>query len=105
MSNRLVISDQTGKVIASTGKWGFITGINIKAGAGNTRVALYEGQTSAGAPLSIHQVAAGETEDFRELGIAFGATGAYALVDANTEMLILELEVAGPMPTAVLSGG
>jgi hypothetical protein len=104
--NRFVITDQTGKVIAPTGKWGSITDIFIKAGAAATHVALYDGQTAVAANLlSIHEVAAGESVDITGASIQFSNAGAYALVDANTEALVLNFEAAGAMPSTVLSGG
>lgn len=106
MSNRVVITDQTGKVAVPSGKFGNITDIYIKAGASVSHVALYDGQTAvADNLLSIHEVAAGVSEAVTNARIQFTNAGVYALVDANTEALIFWGEWGGAVATPVLSGG
>lgn len=107
MSNRFVITDQTGKAIAAANKFGDITDIYIKAGGGGTAyVALYDGQSAVAANLlCIHSVAAGQSKEVTNCKIQFTDAGAYALVDANVEALVVWLTVGGGKATPVLSGG
>lgn len=106
MSSRVVVTDQTGKVIVPATKFGQITDIYIIAGGSAARVALYDGATPVAANLlSIHAVAANTSQNISNLKIQFSDAGAYALVDANTEALIVWGEWGGAKATPILSGG
>lgn len=106
MSSRIVVTNQTSAAVVPSGKFGQITDIYIKAGAAGAHVALYEGQSAVAANLlSIHEVAASESQNTTNCKIQFGDTGLYALVDSNTEALIIWGEWAGAKATPVLSGG
>lgn len=106
MNNRIVVSNQQGQVIIPAGKFGEINTMFIAAKTGATYVALYEGATATAANiLSIHKVAANLAEQVHDARVQFSDAGVYALVDANTEVLIVWGEWGGAKAAAVLSGG
>lgn len=106
MSSRIVITNQQGQVAVPAGKFGQITDVYIIAGGSAARVALYDGATAVAANLlSIHAVAANTSQNNTNMKIQFSDAGMYALVDANTQALIVWGEWGGAKATAVLSGG
>lgn len=106
MNNRITITNQQGRVIVPVGKFGEINTMYIAAKTGATYVALYEGETATAAGLmSIHKVAANLAEQVHDARLQFSDAGVYALVDANTEALVVWGEWGGAKATPVLSGG
>jgi len=104
MGNFIAITNQTGSAVVPADMNGQITDIYIAAGAA-TKVALYDGATPAAAGLLfLDKVAANSAHQVTNCKIQFTAGGLYALVDANTEALILHGEWAKKIGAVRLSG-
>lgn len=105
MGNFASILDQAGAVLIDSDSIGQITDIYVAAGASATKVALYDGPTTASPLLFIDKIAASSAHAATNCKIQFTNGGVYALVDANTEALIVHGEWAKLSMTNLLSGG
>jgi len=105
MGNYASIVNQTSGVLIANNVTGQITDIDIVAGAGATGVALYDGQTSAAPLIFINKVATGGASVTTNHKIQFVSGGVYAVVDANTQALIVHGEWGKKPASNVLSGG
>jgi hypothetical protein len=106
MGNFIAVTDQTGKAVVPATMNGLITDIYIAATATATKVALYNGSTpSAAGLLYLDKVAANSANQVTNCKIQFTNGGLYALVDANTEALVLHGEWGKNLPASLLSGG
>jgi hypothetical protein len=106
MGNYIAVIDQAGKAVVPADINGMITDIYVAAGAAATAVALYDGATPVAAKiLFLDKVAASGSNATTNCKIQFVSGGLYALVDANTEALIVHGEWAKKLPASLLSGG
>jgi hypothetical protein len=104
MGNYVSITDQAGAAVIPDDINGIITDIYVVAGGGAAGVALYDGQDTTGGLLFMHKVSTGASSAVTNCKIQFVAGGLYALVDANTEALILHGEWAKKIGAVNLSG-
>ena len=105
MGNYASITNQTSGVLIANNVTGLITDIDIVAGAGATGVALYDGQTTSAPLIFINKVATGGGSVTTNHKIQFVSGGIYAVVDANTQALIVHGEWGKKPASNVLSGG
>lgn len=90
--NYASIVNQTSGVLIPDNINGGITDIYIAAGSGATSVALYDGQDTNAPLIFIDKVATGGAHAITNSKIRFTDSGLYAVVDANTEALIVHGE-------------
>lgn len=102
--NYASIVNQTSRALVGANINGNITDIYVAAGAGAAAVALYDGPSTASPLLFIDKIASGAAHAITNCKIKFVNGGLYALVDANTEALIVHGEWAKQVGSVNLSG-
>ena len=105
MGNYIAVTNQVGRVVVPDTMNGLITDIYVAAYATATKVALYDGPTPVTSKLLyLDKVAASSSKATTNCKIQFSSGGLYALVDANTEALILHGEWGKQVGAVNISG-